>query len=101
MYYPIFLLSLLPFCILYVLSDLAYYIMYYVVRYRRDIVRHNLTTSFPDKSEAEIVRIERKFYHWLCDYFVETIKLLSISDKELRRRFNIIGADKVEECFKA
>ena len=74
---------------------------YYVVRYRRDVVRHNLTTSFPDKSEAEIVRIERKFYHWLCDYFVETIKLLSISDKELRRRFNIIGADKVEECFKA
>lgn len=101
MYYPIFILSLLPFCILYVLSDLAYYIMYYVVRYRRDIVRHNLTTSFPDKSEAEIVRIERKFYHWLCDYFVETIKLLSISDKELRRRFNIIGADKVEEYFKA
>ena len=101
MYYPIFLLSLLPFCILYVLSDLAYYIMYYVVRYRRDIVRHNLTTSFPDKSGAEIVRIERKFYHWLCDYFVETIKLLSISDKQLRKRFNIIGADKVEECFKA
>lgn len=49
MYYPIYLLSLLPFGILYVLSDIAYIIMYYVVRYRRDIVHYNLSTSFPEK----------------------------------------------------
>ena len=101
MYYPIYLLSLLPFGILYVLSDLAYIIMYYVVGYRRDVVRKNLTTSFPEKTESEIKGIERKFYHWLCDYFVETIKLLSISDKQLRRRLKVVGAEQIEGHFKA
>ncbi len=101
MYYPIYLLSLLPFGILYVLSDIAYIIMYYVVGYRRDIVRNNLSTSFPEKTKEEIKSIERKFYHWLCDYFVETIKLLSISDKQLRRRFKLVGAEQIEGHFKA
>ena len=101
MYYPIYLLSLLPFGILYVLSDIAYIIMYYVVGYRRDIVRNNLSTSFPEKTKEDIKSIERKFYHWLCDYFVETIKLLSISDKQLRRRFKLVGAEQIEEHFKA
>ena len=101
MYYPIYLLSLLPFGILYMLSDLAYIIMYYVVGYRRDVVRKNLTTSFPEKTESEIKGIERKFYHWLCDYFVETIKLLSISDKQLRRRLKVVGAEQIEGHFKA
>ena len=73
MYYPIYLLSLLPFGILYMLSDIAYIIMYYVVGYRRDIVHYNLSTSFPEKTKEEIKSIEHKFYHWLCDYFVDDL----------------------------
>ena len=93
MYYPIYILSLLPFRILYILSDIGYLLMYYIVRYRRRIVRNNLSSSFPEKGEDEIKDIERKFYHWFCDYFLETIKLLSISDTELRRRLKIVGAE--------
>ncbi len=57
--------------------------MYHVIKYRRGIVRKNLTTSFPEKSEEEIIDIEKKFYRWFSDYFFEAVKLLSISDKEL------------------
>lgn len=96
-YYIVFafvwLLSVLPLWILYRLSDGLYYIMYYVVRYRRRLVRKNLTDSFPDKAEEEIADIEKKFYSWLCDYFVETIKLLTISEKEIRRRMRFEGVE--------
>ena len=101
MYHLAYLISFLPFSLLYALSDIAYIIMYHVVRYRRRIVRHNLTTSFPEKSLDEIKLIERKFYHWFCDYFVETVKLLSISDNELRRRLKIVGAEQIEQHFEA
>ncbi len=93
-------ISLLPFRLLYVLADIEYFMLYHVIRYRRGVVRRNLVTSFPDKSEQEIVQIEKRFYHWFCDYFFEAVKLLSISDAELRRRFTIINSEEVEQCFK-
>ena len=68
MYYVVFglshLLSLLPFCILYFLSDGLYLLMYYCIKYRRDVVRDNLLKSFPEKSLDELIRIEKKFYHF-------------------------------------
>ena len=93
-------ISLLPFRLLYVLADIECFMLYHVIRYRRSVVRRNLVTSFPDKSEQEIVQIEKRFYHWFCDYFFEAVKLLSISDAELRRRFTIINSEEVEQCFK-
>ncbi|MCR5152797.1 MAG: acetyltransferase [Prevotella sp.] len=96
-FYPI---SLLPFCVLYAIADFEYYIIYYLIRYRRKVVRNNLVTSFPEKSEEEIKQIEKKFYHWFADYFFESIKLLSISDKELRKRFIIINPEEITEFFK-
>lgn len=93
-------ISLLPFRLLYVLADIECFMLYHVIRYRRGVVRRNLVTSFPDKSEQEIVQIEKRFYHWFCDYFFEAVKLLSISDTELRRRFIIINSEEVEQCFK-
>ena len=93
-------ISLLPFGVLYLLSDAGFLLMYHIVRYRRGIVRRNLTTSFPEKSEQEIKRIERKFYRWFCDYFLEAVKLLSISEKELRRRFKVNNSEQVEQCFR-
>ena len=63
MYYVVFglshLLSLLPFCILYFLSDGLYLLMYYCIKYRRDVVRDNLLKSFPEKSLDELIRIEK------------------------------------------
>ena len=93
-------ISLLPFRLLYVLADIEYFMLYHVIRYRRGVVRRNIVTSFPDKSEQEIVQIEKRFYHWFCDYFFEAVKLLSISDAELCRRFTIINSEEVEQCFK-
>ena len=93
-------ISLLPFRLLYVLADIECFMLYHVIRYRRGVVRRNLVTSYPDKSEQEIVQIEKRFYHWFCDYFFEAVKLLSISDAELCRRFTIINSEEVEQCFK-
>ncbi|MGI6232928.1 MAG: lysophospholipid acyltransferase family protein [Prevotella sp.] len=94
-----YLVSLLPFRLLYVLSDIEYLLVYYVVRYRRGIVRRNISSAFPEKSATEIKEIEQQFYHWFCDYFFEAVKLLSISDAELRRRFTIHNSEEVEQCF--
>lgn len=98
-YVLFYTLSLLPFRILYGMADIGYVLLYYIIRYRRGVVRKNLVTAFPEKSIDDIKTIERKFYHWFCDYFLEAIKLLSISDKELRHRFTIINSEEVEQCF--
>lgn len=98
-YVLFYTLSLLPFRILYGMADIGYVLLYYIIRYRRGVVRKNLVTAFPEKSIDDIKTIERKFYRWFSDYFLEAIKLLSISDKELRRRFTIINSEEVEQCF--
>lgn len=94
-----YLISLLPYRALYVLSDLFYFIIYYLARYRRKTVRHNITTSFPEKTAEEHVLIERRFYRWLCDYFVETIKLMSVSSRELLRHIEFRNVGQIEDYF--
>lgn len=100
LYYLTYTVSLLPLRMLYVLADVAFVLAYYLIRYRRKVVRNNLTTSFPEKSETEILQIEKGFYRWFCDYIFETIKLLSISRSELERRFTITNSEEVEACFR-
>lgn len=99
MYYIVYIfwyaLSLLPLWVHYVISDVLYLVIYYLIGYRRAIVRKNLTTSFPDKSEVEIREIERGFYHWFCDYIAETVKMFSMSASEMRRRMKFEGIEQV------
>lgn len=90
---------MLPYRVLYVIADFFYLIIYYVVGYRKRVVRKNLSKAFPEKSEEERKDIERKFYRWLCDYFVETLKLLSVSDKTFNKHVRFGGLDVVEQCF--
>jgi KDO2-lipid IV(A) lauroyltransferase len=103
-----YLLSLLPLWLLYFVSDLLFFPTYYLARYRRKIVRRNLTGSFPEKDLKEIVRIEKRFYHFFCDYIVETIKLFSMSEEQMKRRMvfkevdHIVSAMEKEDknfCF--
>lgn len=98
-YYLVFalwyLLSLLPLKVLYFFSDLLFVPLYYGVRYRGKIVHKNLVESFPDKDLKEIKSIEKKFYHFFCDYVVEVIKMLSISQKEMKRRMVFTNLDEV------
>ena len=90
------LLAGLPLGVLYLISDLAYPILYYMVRYRRRLVRENLYRSFPEKNEKEILRIEKAYYHHLCDVFIESFKCLNISDEEMRQRVEIMNYELVE-----
>lgn len=76
-----------------------YIIIYKMAGYRRKTVRGNLTTSFPDKGKDEIKKIEQDFYHWFCDYIVETFKLLSIGREEMKRRMVFKGTEKMEELI--
>ena len=77
-YAAFYLVSLLPYRALYVLADVLHVVVYDVARYRVKVVRRNLATSFPEKSPEELKKVERGFYRWLCDYFVETVKLISV-----------------------
>ncbi len=86
-YFILYIHALLPFKVLYILSDILYFWVYKIVGYRLKVVRENLKSSFPDKNEHELKKIERQFYRHFCDYFVETIKLLHVSDKEIQERF--------------
>lgn len=78
--------ALLPMKVLYLLSDIFYLLIYKVVGYRLKVVRRNMKDSFPDKSDAELKKMERAFYHHFSDYVVETIKLAHISLEEIQRR---------------
>lgn len=86
----------LPLGALYLISDLMYPLMYYIVRYRRKMVRKNLLNSFPDKSQKDIVKIEKRFYKQLCNVFIESFKTLNISDEEMRRRVDVVNYELVE-----
>ncbi len=92
-------LSRLPFAALYLLSDFAYYVIYYVVRYRRKVVVQNLTKAFPEKSEQEIIAIAKEFYHGFCDVIIENVKFLTISAYELEQRFKFLNKELVDELF--
>lgn len=81
----IYLLAILPFPLLYFFSDGVFVLLYYILHYRREIVRQNLTKSFPEKSLPEIKEIETRFYRYFCDLFLETFKTLTISKEDMFR----------------
>lgn len=92
--YPLLLsISILPFRILYLLSDLVYFIVYHIFGYRKKVVRENLALALPHLSDAERLSIERKSYRYLCDMFLEMIKTLTISKAEMAKRFVFTNLD--------
>ena len=92
-------LSRLPLGVLYIFADLCFPILYYLMRYRRRVVRENIARSFPEKSQSERLSIERKFYRFFCDYVVETLHLLSMSEEEMRRRMVVEGVPDMEDSL--
>jgi KDO2-lipid IV(A) lauroyltransferase len=89
----LYLVSLLPMRILYMLSDGFYGIVYYGFGYRKNVVMDNLEKAFPEKTHGERVRIAKKFYHNFIDSFMEVVKLVSASDAFLQRRFTVDVSD--------
>ncbi|MGF2414358.1 MAG: lysophospholipid acyltransferase family protein, partial [Ferruginibacter sp.] len=94
--YPLlYLVSLLPFFILYGISDFFAFLLYHVIKYRREVVMNNLSIAFPEKTEVERIRIAKKFYQYFTDTMIESLKFISISKKQLLQRstgsFDIIN----------
>jgi KDO2-lipid IV(A) lauroyltransferase len=91
--------SLLPFRVLYVFSDFIYVIFYYIAGYRKNVVRTNLKNSFPGKSGEELKRIEKQFYHHLCDVIVETFKSFTISQKQILKRMVLKNPEVIDQYY--
>lgn len=99
--YPvIWLISILPLRVLYFFSDLLFIPLYYVIGYRKKVVRNNLKLSFPDKSDKELLLIEKKTFHHFIDIFMEMIKGFSISKKEMSKRIILTNPEILNEFQK-
>ena len=99
--YPfIWIISILPFPVLYLLSDCVYFLVYRIFKYRKRVVRGNIALALPHLTEEERTNIEKKFYAHLCDLFLEMIKTLSISKKEIEKRYTFSNMDVYYELEK-
>ena len=92
--YPIlWIISILPFPVFYLLSDFVYFLTYNIIGYRKKVVRDNIKLALPHLSDKERLTIEKKFYSHMCDMFLEMIKTISISQKEIEKRFTFSNMD--------
>lgn len=99
--YPLlWLISILPFRIFYWFSDCVYFLVYYIIGYRKKVVRENLELALPHLNDAERKKIEKKFYQHMCDMFLEMIKTMSISPEEMEKRFHVTNIDLILDYAK-
>lgn len=99
--YPfIWLISLLPFRVLYGLSDISYILIYHILGYRKQVVYNNLKLAFPDKPDTELKAIAKNFYRHLCDIMFESLKSISISKKEIKKRFKLLNPEVINAIEK-
>lgn len=96
----LYCISLLPMRLLYWFSAILFFLMNYVIGYRRKVIRDNLKNSFPKKSDQEIKKIQKQFYRNFSDYLVETLKSFSISQQELDNRHSYSNLEVFEDCKK-
>ena len=99
--YPfLWMISILPFRLLYAFSDFLYLFIFRIFGYRKKVVKENLNLVFPDKTKEEINRITKAFYHHLCDMMVESIKSLTISEDEMKKRFTFSNVEVIRNLEK-
>lgn len=99
--YPIlWFVSILPFRLLYAVSDLLYILMYYVFGYRKQTVKDNLRLVFPEKSDEEIKTISKKFFHHFCDMILESIKSMNISLESMKARYTFKNLEIIKDFEK-
>ncbi|MCB2218766.1 MAG: lysophospholipid acyltransferase family protein [Bacteroidetes bacterium] len=91
--------SKLPLRLLYVFGDLLYLLMFYIIRYRRKVVHHNLVMSFPEKSTQEIHNITRKFYRHFSDLMIESLKNAGDTGKKIPKRIHYKNADLLHKIY--
>lgn len=98
-YSIIWLITLLPFKILYLISDFFYFLLYHVFGYRRKVVAENLHYAFPEKSSEERKKIEKAFYHHFCDSMLESFKVLHMRESQFNKRFVFLNIDIINEYY--
>jgi KDO2-lipid IV(A) lauroyltransferase len=95
--YPfIWLISILPFKVLYFLSDVFFILIFRIFRYRKTVVLGNLNLAFPQKSKQEKAKIAKEFYKHFCDLIFESFKSLTISEEEIKKRFTVININEIK-----
>ena len=100
LYYIIILpISVLPYFLLYRLSDFMYLLLYYVFGYRKKVIQGNIYKSFPDKSEKEKKKIVKKFYKHFCDLIVESIKNFTISEAQIKKRIVFENVELLDDLY--
>lgn len=104
-YYPLWLLlkglAALPLPVLYLFADFLYFLMYYVIGYRKKVVAQNLRMAFPEKGEQELQRIAKAFYRQFADVMVEILHLASMSREEMLRRTTFTNPEALTKYVKA
>ncbi|MBP2833957.1 lipid A biosynthesis acyltransferase [Aquimarina sp. U1-2] len=99
--YPLlWFISKLPWRLFYGFSSMIFFLIYYVIRYRRKTVTKNLNLVFPEKSVAQIKAIRKEFFRHMCDMFLEMIKSMAISNDEMKERFKVTNLDKLHQLEK-
>lgn len=94
------LFSVLPFRLLYGFSDFLYFVIYYIVRYRKSVVIKNIRNSFPEWSDAQVLKTTKQFYRHFTDIFIESLKSFTMSEDELIRRYKYYGTEFLEEFYR-
>ena len=95
----VWLITLLPMPVLYLKSDFAFFIVYHVLKYRKKVVLNNLHNAFPEKDETEINIIAKRFYRHFCDIFIESVKTIHITKKQVNRRYRFQNPEVFNELY--
>ena len=91
--------AFLPLRVLYIFSDFLYFVVYFVIRYRRNVVFKNLLLSFPEKKKEEIISIAKNFYKYFIDSFFEAMRLLHMSEQDVMNRFRYKNSGLLKEIY--
>lgn len=96
-----FLFALMPFKVMYMLSDFTAFMLSRVVKYRRNVIYDNLKNSFPEKVASEIDDIAKGAYKNLADITLEGIKCFSMNEKNIRERYVFTNPELLDDSDRA
>ena len=95
----IYIVSYSPFWVLYGVSNFFFFLIYYVFGYRKDVVYQNLKSSFPDKDEIELKKLQKEFFKYLCDIVLESLKTVTWNEKHVRARTKMFGVEELNRLY--
>lgn len=97
--FSVFLFGILPFFILYKISDLLAWVLRKVLRYRIQTVNENLERVYPALNPQKKARLVRDIYRNLADISVESIKGMSMSPQVLKKRHYCANPELLDQAF--